>query len=159
VRETEGYKFLMTWHNETEVLPDATLTRTITKGLHLRAPFMPASSFGHLMRDNYEPIVKAELKLGVDPEQFSWVIVPLPSFTHEERNSLTLPRSIEIAQHYTQWFLDKQVVMWRAAFPDPGESALEAAHSRDQAYAPKCARNLAGMLSVADTCAMPFVAF
>jgi hypothetical protein len=45
---------------------------------HLRAPFMPASSCRHLMRDNYEPIVNAELKLGGDPQTFRWVMVPPP---------------------------------------------------------------------------------
>jgi hypothetical protein len=120
--------FLMEWHNETAALPPPATTRTYDDGYHLRTPFLPkgkggAGSLGHLMRDNYEPIVNAELRLGVNPSEFTWVIVPpnrLGSEAEAERNSIEVPESMSIVQRYRPWFLDKATVMWRKVFPDPG---------------------------------------
>jgi hypothetical protein len=124
--------FLMDWHNESVAVPTAAATRTYDKGYHLRTPFLPDSkggvgSLGHLTRDNYEPIVNAELRLGVNPREFTWVIVPLYSpegaknpKAEAERNSVEVPEHLSIVQRYSPWFMDKATVMWRKMFPDPG---------------------------------------
>ena len=56
--ELPAFKFNMTWQPADTELPPMIATRVVTHGVHLRVPFMPKSSFGHLMRDNYEPMVR-----------------------------------------------------------------------------------------------------
>jgi hypothetical protein len=118
--EPDGFKFRLSWHDEATRLPDAEATRAVSAAYHLRSPFMPTNSFGHLMRDNYEPIVNIELKLGVNPKDFTWVMVPSQHFSLHQRVSRRIPPSMTLSTHYTQWFMDKQIVMWRTVFPDAG---------------------------------------
>ena len=56
--EVPEFKFTVTWQSEEVPLPPEDTTRVVTGGVHLRVPFMPHGSFGHLLRDNYEPIVR-----------------------------------------------------------------------------------------------------
>ena len=119
---TEKYKFMLDWKFSDTATPPEDTVRTHKQPYHLRVPFLPKGSFGHLMRDNYEPIIAGELRLGVQPEAFAWVMVPNAMMlgTKQEQE---ITGNYKIALHYRDWFMGKDVKHWADVFPPAGSGA------------------------------------
>lgn len=108
-------QFRLLFEPSTTPIPGSTITRILPDPLHIRTVFAPGRSFGHLLRDNFEPIVNAELRFGLNPEKRAWVMMPeagTPVDLYDELLNMTAK--------YTPLFMGKQTLPMDDVFPREG---------------------------------------